>query len=400
MDIDSFSATTACPTEGGEGKYGPKCQTCRFGPNGNNVCGGCNDACGVRHADSCGRVCESCLWSCVNRNGGDHKANEKDLAHHKLLPWDASEIDWPLLSLAIEGTVEGRPWPLYWIKASSLVTRHGFRAQMCNFRDIYSIPAESKIGLSFMTKDELLEDFWKRLDDRIERIGHFGFDLSLSFNFSSWADAPRMETILNRLRTARSVVELQKVIRRVVVHTEGANARDHTEWATWCEVNRPPVICVNYQLHKKSRAMFLASLAQLSAMLKKLTYSPIVMVSGLALAERAATVVSTLPNHDVRFVNSNCFSAARYYYVFDGGVKTRVYGVPRVGVFEANVRAWYTEFREWLQLTAGPTLRAKYEPVIAAGLTTLDRWTSMPAENREDGMRDRDRRAIEADDIE
>ena len=395
MTTDISSSTTACPTEGGEQRYGPKCSSCRFGPSGSSVCGGCNDSCGVRHAGSCARACSGCLWSCVNRTGADNKAEEKDLHHHKLIPWDASEIDWPLLSLGIEGTVEDRPWPLYWIKASSLITRHGFRAQVCDFRDIYDIPAEAKVGLSFMVKDELLEDFWRRLDDRIERIGHFGFDLAMSFNFSSWADAPRMETILNRLRTGRSVVELQKIIPRIVVHTEGTNVHDHNEWAKWCNEEKPPVIIVNYQLHKKSRAMFRTSLSQLSAMLMKVTYKPVVMISGLALADRAATVVTSLPEHDVRFVNSNCFSAARYYWSFDGGVKTRVHGVPRVKIFEANIRAWYVEFREWLTLTAGPTVQMRYDSIIDSGLATLDRWTSMPAQNREDGKRSRSKRAIE-----
>lgn len=375
---------SGCPPSGGKGRYGSKCQTCAFGPNGSDSCGGCNANCMARHGEGCGSNCQDCIWNCTNRQIANKKSSLVEPAHVKLRPWALDPAEVPLLSFAVEGDVEQRPWPLYWVKYQSLVTRHGFRAEKRDFRGIYNMPADCRTGLSFTSKDDKLEELWPRFRDLLQQLPAYRFNFSLSVNFSSWADAPRMETITNRLRSIESVGLLQTTGVNVIPHTEGVTTLDFERMAEWVEANKPPAICMNMQNHKRSDRWWRASIAELSGMLARLSYSPTIFIMGVAAPRRAASLLIHWAGREVRFINSNCFNAAKYYYEYVGQQKVRRHDISRVEIFELNVRHWYDEIREWHRIFVGGDLPDSVLRRYAIDTEILRQWATMPSKGGPD----------------
>lgn len=282
----------------------------------------------------------------------------------------------PLLVPIVEGTVHGRPWPWYMVKVASMVNpRRAWRSVKKDFRAVYEMPG-CVLGMSFAAKDELLEWAWPQREDVARMLRRLGLTFSLSMNFSSYADAPRMEVIHNRLRTQESVSLFRAQGIATVPHVEGTHPEDFEAWASWLRADRTPAVCLNMQLHRRSVTFWHRSLDELLSVLRDLRHSPVVLLYGVASPQRAATALRRLAGWRVRFLSSNPFSAARYYWEYRDQSKERRLDLSRLELFRRNMTHWYAEVLEWLRLRDGPSADA--EAIIRADMDRLRSWEGLP----------------------
>lgn len=198
---------------------GSNCPTCIA----RHICEGCNQCaydnkCPSQGCSQCGTRC----WHRENISDWLRDVGGLSLAQHTCpVVYQAKEL--PDYIPQIQCKAFGVPHPAYIVNIQRIL--HPTKLSWCyrkhGIRHHYNIPNESQLILSFCTKDELLEQIWTRSNDWYKGESFWdgvaaytkhetarGLDASLSVEFSCFADAPRMEHLLNIKRNIISAHEL------------------------------------------------------------------------------------------------------------------------------------------------------------------------------------------------
>lgn len=181
------------------------------------ICGGCN----LCPKSKCQSSCENCSVRCWRHQQLNHWFEDVNgLSFDSLTCPTVFTADLPDYIPQIQNNAFGYDHPAYIINIHRLLSHQSsrwcYRAK--GIKPHFRIPETSKALLSFCSTDPLLERIWTHSNkwqndesfwDGIAAYNHSnGIDGSLSIEFSCFADAPRMDHLLNIKRNIISAHEL------------------------------------------------------------------------------------------------------------------------------------------------------------------------------------------------
>lgn len=217
------------------------------------LCEGCNRCAYENKCPDGG--CEQCGMRCWNRNDlatWIQDINGLSLEQHSC-PTTFTEPNLPDYIPQIQYSAFNFEHPAYIVNIHRVLhpVVLGWCYRKRGVKHHYNIPDTSKLILSFCSKDELLEQIWTHSDNwrkgesfwdgvaayagdaAIKKWGKRDIDASMSVEFSCFADAPRMEHMINIKRNIISAHELSHrgvpMILDAIVRTELDLART-LEW--------------------------------------------------------------------------------------------------------------------------------------------------------------------------
>ena len=203
---------------------GSHCPTCIA----KDICEGCNQCaydnkCPAAGCNDCGTRC----WRRKDLNIWLQDVGGLDISQ-QTCPTVFTQKDLPDYIPQVQYNAFNVQHPAYIINIHRVLhpTQLGWCYRKRGIKHHYKIPSSSKLILSFCTKDELLEQIWTHSDnwykgesfwDGIANYAGFiaeeqrktrDIDASASIEFSCFADAPRMEHMINIKRNIISAHEL------------------------------------------------------------------------------------------------------------------------------------------------------------------------------------------------
>lgn len=190
------------------------CQSCEA----KQVCEGCN-LCALANCSK--TTCSECsvrCWAHKHLKPWFQDINSLDLNTHKCHKTFSEDL--PLYIPQIQNNAFGCSYPAYIINIHRLLnhrTSHWcYRKKGIKYH--FHIPQTAKLLLSFCSADHLLEPIWTRSDNWVNGesfwdglaayLHPLGIDASFSVEFSCFADAPRMDHLINIKRNIISAHEI------------------------------------------------------------------------------------------------------------------------------------------------------------------------------------------------
>lgn len=148
--------------------------------------------------------------------------------------WKPWEIEWPDLVWSVGGRTGMLPEPVYIIPVDSLMDRYTLRwARTKDLRKRFSIPKESKVGISFCFQDHRLNKFKDHEDVVADALERYEADFVLPINYSVYRNYPRLDQLLAMRRRMLSLKLFQERGLQVLPDMGAIRDIDVKRWGDW-----------------------------------------------------------------------------------------------------------------------------------------------------------------------
>jgi hypothetical protein len=182
----------------------------------------------------CDQNCADCPVACCQKPFFFTDADRLGGLQFDDIHWKPWSIDWPDLTWVVGGRAGDLPEPVYMIPVDSLVNRHNLRwAKTVNLRERFSIPRESKLGITFCFQDWMLDRFRGREDEICDHVAGYEIDFVLPINFSTYRNFPRLDQLISMRRRMLSLKAFQDRGLRVIPDIGMTRPVDADRWAEW-----------------------------------------------------------------------------------------------------------------------------------------------------------------------
>jgi len=138
--------------------------------------------------------------------------------------------------------------PVYMIPVDSLMDRFSLCwAHTSDLRDRFSIPASSKVGISFCFQDHRLRHFRDHEDIVADALTKFDVDFVLPINYSVYRNYPRFDQLVAMRRRMLSLKLFQERGLRVIPDVGIIRDVDISRWSEWIHREQCTMIFMTVQ---------------------------------------------------------------------------------------------------------------------------------------------------------
>jgi len=199
----------------------------------------------------CDEDCLDCPRNCCHRACWHSDAERLGGLGFDDITWTPWSIDWPDLIWMVGGRTGDLPEPVYIIPVDSLMDRYTLNwAQTPDLHARFSIPAASKIGISFCFQDWLLDHFKGNEDAVADEVAKFSPDFVLPINYSAYRNFPRLSQLMSMRRRMLSLKAFQDRGLRVIPDVGPIRGVDADRWADWVLREKCPAVFFTAQTLK------------------------------------------------------------------------------------------------------------------------------------------------------
>ena len=182
----------------------------------------------------CDENCVNCLALCCHKPTWRSDAARIGGLSFDDIHWKPWSTDWPDMIWVVGGRTGGLPEPVYVIPVDSLMDRFSLCwAHTPDLHERFSIPASSKIGISFCFQDHRLRRFRDHEDVVADALSKFNVDFVLPINYSVYRNYPRLDQLVAMRRRMLSMKLFQERGLNVIPDVGIIRDVDIDRWADW-----------------------------------------------------------------------------------------------------------------------------------------------------------------------
>ena len=199
----------------------------------------------------CDEDCADCPARCCHRKHWFTDARMLGGLSFDDISWTPWEIEWPDLVWSIGGRTGMLPEPVYMIPVDSLMDRYTLRwARTKDLRKRFSIPKESKIGISFCFQDHRLNKFKDHEDLVANALERYEADFVMPINYSVYRNYPRLDQLLAMRRRMLSLKLFQERGLNVLPDMGAIRNIDVERWGDWVRRENCKTVFMTFQTVK------------------------------------------------------------------------------------------------------------------------------------------------------
>jgi hypothetical protein len=228
--------------------------------------------------------------------------------------------------------------PVYMIPVDSLLDRFTLNwARTTDLHARFSIPADSKIGISFCFRDWLLDRFRDREDLVADAISKFNADFVLPINYSVYRNFPRLDQLMAMRRRMLTLKLFQERGLKVIPDIGAIRDVDVDRWGDWIIRENCDTIFMTVQTvkGKMTKPEYKIKFGMLLKLREKLGSDVRFLIQGVS-AKRMPFFLSQLGK--VSFVNHAAWVKAELRINAINGQGVRDRGLSVQDTFTLNVR--------------------------------------------------------------
>jgi hypothetical protein len=286
----------------------------------------------------CDEDCADCPAFCCHRKHWFSDARRLGGLSFDDIHWKPWEIEWPDIVWSIGGRVGNLSESVYIIPVDSLMDRFTLRwAKTRDLRSRFSIPEDSKIGISFCFRDWLLSNFRDHEDIVADALERFDVDFVLPINYSIYRNFPRLDQLLAMRRRMLSLKMFQDRGLNVIPDMGAIRDIDVNRWGDWVLRENCNTVFMTVQTvkGKMQKAEYKIKFGVLQKLREKIGPNVRFLIQGVS-ARRMPLFISELGK--VSFVNSAAWVKAELRINAVTGEGVRYKGLSVQETFALNVR--------------------------------------------------------------
>jgi hypothetical protein len=271
-----------------------------------------------------------------DEEGGNAVPDLSIVGKHAWEPW---ELDFPPVGHQLNANVRNHYEELYAVNIKFLYyddrrtwSRHK------NLKARFGIPKESKLAITFTSKDEPLDQLLDSLPDMAEEIAKYeGVDFVFAPNFSVYTNYPRIDNLFNIKRKMVALEEFQKQGIKVIPSIAYVNSTDFKNLATWMKDNKCPYMYMNFQVVSTTTntAEWNALVHGMEQFRKYVGHEIRVFLFGCTGKDRIESILN-MYNGPVTFMDSKAYRLAEYHKDYEGVIHS---DLSNIELFKRNALA-------------------------------------------------------------